>query len=72
MVGAEGALQRAQGAGAHGTGAGIAVDARGADDFASALVDVAGDEALQVGVEQQAEVQLHDLPLAGQIFLDSL
>ena len=62
---AEGTLKGTQRACAGGAGAGIAVDAGDTELLALALVDSAGNEALQVGVEQQREVQLHQPPFGG-------
>ena len=62
--GAQRVLYRPQGARARRRGAGIAVEARRAEVFSLALVDVAGDEALDIGVVQQRRIQL-DQPAGG-------
>ena len=72
VVSGEGTLQRTQGTGTHSTGTGIAVDTGCADDLAVTLIDTAGNEALQVGIQQKTEVQLHDFALGGQIFLNGI
>ena len=55
-VSAEGALKRAQGAGADGTGAGIAVDSGDTEFFGISLINIAGEEALEVDIEQQRKI----------------
>ena len=68
----KGTLQRTQGAGTDGTGAGVTVDAGGAEELGAGgyRENTAGNEALDVGVEQQREVQLHQSTLGGQILVD--
>ena len=67
--GMEGILQRTHRAGGAGTGAGVAVQTRGTKEFGSCGVGIyfAGDEALEVGIYQQSEIQLHDTPTGGQV-----
>ena len=52
-------LQRAEGAGPDRPRAGIAVESGSAQDLAVPLVDVAGDEALEVGVVQKRRIELY-------------
>ena len=65
--GGNGVLQSAQGARAHGPGAGIAVEARHANAFGAAGVDVAGDIALQMGIVKEGGVELEEPALGGQV-----
>ena len=67
-VGAEGSLEGPQGAGTHGPGAGIAVQTRDAELLAAAPVNASLGKALEIGIEQQSKVQLHQLPSGGQYF----
>ena len=69
---AECALQRTQGTGGHGAGAGVAVDAGGAEYLGVALVDLARGEVLHLGVKQQREIQLHQLALGGPNLFDPI
>ena len=68
------ALQAAQGAGTDGTGAGVAVDTGGAHKFGTlgVIIDLAGNETLYIGIEQQGKVKLHQTPLGGLILIDKL
>ena len=59
-AGGQGVLDRAQGAGTHSAGAGIAVEARDAGVFGFSLIDLAGDESFQVRVVQQRAVKLNE------------
>ena len=68
FIGTERALQRTQGTGADGAGAGIAVDAGDAELLRASLIDIAGCEALEIGVEQQGAVELDDLAPGGDQF----
>ena len=63
--GGQGVLQRAQGASPDGAGAGIAIKARHAQGLEGAGVDIALDEALEVGVVQQGGVKLNQPPPGG-------
>ena len=68
----KGTLQGTQRAGGDGAGAGVAVDAGSAEEFCAlgVVVNFSGNEALDIGVEQQREVQLHNSALGGHVLFD--
>ena len=56
------ALQTSDGAGAHGAGTGIAVQAGNANGFSCPLIDFSGKEAFQIGVTQEGGNRLNGKP----------
>ena len=58
-------MQCAQGAGPDGAGAGVAIEARHAQGLEGAGIDIALDEALEMGVVQQGGIELDQPPPGG-------
>ena len=65
-------LQRAKRASTRCTGAGIAVEAGGADVFQGTLVDLSVSESFEIGIEEQGGIDLNQLSLGRLMFLEPM